>query len=102
MPSVQTTRRIILTAAVTTTTIAGTLYGAGLKTEQEIKQTSQKRQEATIDDRIESLQTMRNNLLSKKNTVEKQIRDLDARIKEKKRKGIVGAGSAGGERSDGR
>lgn len=45
---------------------------------------------------------MRNNLLSKKNTVEKQIRDLDARIEEKKRKGIVGFGSAGGERSDGR
>ncbi|KAL2003545.1 hypothetical protein VTN02DRAFT_3435 [Thermoascus thermophilus] len=103
MPSVQTVRRVILTAAVTTTTIAGTLYGAGLKTEQEVKQTSQKRQEATIDDRIASLQAMRNNLLSQKNTVEKQIRDLNARIEEKKRKGIVGVGSTGGggERSDG-
>lgn len=38
MPSVQTVRRVILTAAVVTTTIAGTLYGAGLKTEQEVKQ----------------------------------------------------------------
>jgi len=42
---------------------------------------------------------MRANLLSQKNTVEEQIRKLDARIEEKKRKGI---GVGGGERPDGR
>jgi len=62
-------------------------------------QTTQKQKEATIDDRIESLQVMRANLLSQKNTVEEQIRKLDARIEEKKRKGI---GVGGGERPDGR
>lgn len=36
--STQKFKRLVLTAAVTTITIAGTLYGAGLKTEQEAKQ----------------------------------------------------------------
>jgi hypothetical protein len=31
-------KRLVLTGAVTVITIAGTLYGAGLKTEQEVAQ----------------------------------------------------------------
>ena len=33
-------KKLVLTGAVTAITIAGTLYGAGLKTEQEVKQVS--------------------------------------------------------------
>lgn len=36
MLSPQNVRRLVLTAAVTSITIAGTLYGAGLKTNEEI------------------------------------------------------------------
>lgn len=52
------------------------------------KQTVQQRQEATIGDQIASLQTLREGLTAKKQMVEKQIRDLDARIQEKKEKGL--------------
>lgn len=36
MPSPQNVRRLVLTAAVTSITIAGSLYGAGIKTTEEI------------------------------------------------------------------
>lgn len=55
--------------------------------DQKIKKT-QKRQEATIDERISSLQTIRASLTTKKEMVEKQILDLDARIEAKKEKGL--------------
>lgn len=40
MSSPQNVRRLILTASVVSITIAGSLYGAGLKTNQEIAQVS--------------------------------------------------------------
>jgi hypothetical protein len=40
MPSPQNIRRLILTAAVTSITIAGSLYGAGIKTTEEIAEVS--------------------------------------------------------------
>lgn len=49
---------------------------------------SQKRQEVTIDERLKSLQSMRENLNSKKLMVEKQLQDLDKRIEEKRERGI--------------
>lgn len=88
MVAVQNVRRLVLTGAVVSVTIAGSLYGAGLKTEQEAIQKTQKRQEATIDERISSLQTIRASLTTKKEMVEKQILDLDARIEAKKEKGL--------------
>ncbi|KAE8159438.1 hypothetical protein BDV40DRAFT_303283 [Aspergillus tamarii] len=91
MASTQKARRLILTTAVVSITIAGTLYGAGIKTDQEVTQTVQKKQEATIDERITSLRDMRQNLAAKKGLVEQQIRDLDARIEERKQKGLDGS-----------
>lgn len=90
MASTLKARRFILAAAVTSITIAGTLYGAGIKTEKEVTQTVQKTREATIDERIESLRSTRQNLAAKKELVERQIRDLDARIEERKQKGLDG------------
>ncbi|KAL1849549.1 hypothetical protein Plec18170_007457 [Paecilomyces lecythidis] len=90
-------KRLVLTAAVTTITIAGSLYGAGLKTEQEAKQAEKQRNETPIDDRIESLRTLRNELVTKRNVVQKQIHDLDARIEDRKKKGL---GVAPGQRPD--
>ncbi|KAB8201119.1 hypothetical protein P875_00076140 [Aspergillus parasiticus SU-1] len=91
MASTQKARRLILTTAVVSITIAGTLYGAGIKTEQEVTQTVQKKEEASIDERIASLRGMRQNLAAKKELVERQINDLDARVEERKRKGIDGS-----------
>ncbi|KAF5865258.1 hypothetical protein ETB97_004841 [Aspergillus alliaceus] len=90
MASTLKARRFILAAAVTSITIAGTLYGAGIKTEKEVTQSVQKTREATIDERIESLRSTRQNLSAKKELVERQIRDLDARIEERKQKGLDG------------
>ncbi|KAL2795928.1 hypothetical protein BJX62DRAFT_235198 [Aspergillus germanicus] len=81
-------KRLVLTGAVTVITIAGTLYGAGLKTEQEVAQKVQKSREVTIDERIAVLRDLRQNLVGKKDLVEKQMHDLDTKIEERKQKGI--------------
>ncbi|RMJ22839.1 hypothetical protein PHISP_06289 [Aspergillus sp. HF37] len=81
-------RRLVLTGAVTIITITGTIYGAQLKMQQDVTQVNQKSREATIDERIETLRATRQSLSSKKNMVEKQIRDLDARVEDRKRKGL--------------
>ncbi|PYH91933.1 hypothetical protein BO71DRAFT_401013 [Aspergillus ellipticus CBS 707.79] len=90
MPSPQTIRRFALTGAVVSITIAGSLYGAGIKTDQQVAQQSQKAGEITIDERISGLQGMRQNLMSKKELVEKQLRDLDVKIEERKMKNFDG------------
>ncbi|GAD98852.1 conserved hypothetical protein [Paecilomyces variotii No. 5] len=97
MASNQKFKRLVLTAAVTSITIAGSLYGAGLKAEQEAKQAEKQRNETPIDDRIESLRTLRNELVTKRNVVEKQMQDLESRIEDRKRKGL---GVAPGQRPD--
>ncbi|KAJ6008684.1 hypothetical protein N7499_001265 [Penicillium canescens] len=83
-------KRLILTAAVTSITITGTLYGAGIKTNQEIAETAKQRQESTFDEQMKALQGMRSNLTARKGIIEKQIRDLDARMLEKQQKSIGG------------
>jgi hypothetical protein len=54
-------------------------------------QAIEKRQQATIDEKIGTLQSMRADLITKKVTVEKQLQDLETRMKEKKRKGLDSA-----------
>ena len=51
-------------------------------------QTAQKSREITIDERIAGLRENRQILTSKKELVEKQIRELDMRIEDRKQKGI--------------
>lgn len=53
-------------------------------------QTTRKRHEATFDEKMAALQHTRSNLTAKKGMIESQIRDLDARIEEKRQKGIGG------------
>ncbi|CAL5869018.1 uncharacterized protein PFLUO_LOCUS3246 [Penicillium psychrofluorescens] len=90
MPSPQNVRKLVLTAAVTSITIAGSLYGASIKTDQEVSEAKRKRQEATFDEQMTALQNMRSNLTVRKGMMETQIRDLDARMQEKQQKGIGG------------
>ncbi|OOF93472.1 hypothetical protein ASPCADRAFT_7695 [Aspergillus carbonarius ITEM 5010] len=90
MPSPQNVKRLVLTGAVTVITIAGSLYGAGIKTGQQVTQQAQQAKEVTIDERIDSLRGMRQNLMSKKELVERQLNDLEARIEERKLKNLDG------------
>ncbi|KAA8643411.1 uncharacterized protein ATNIH1004_010180 [Aspergillus tanneri] len=90
MASPQKVKRIVLVAAVTSITIAGTLYGAGIKTERQVAQQAQKSREITIDERLASLRNMRQGLASKRELVAKQIDDLEARIEERRRKNFDG------------
>ncbi|KGO69736.1 hypothetical protein PITC_054030 [Penicillium italicum] len=83
-------KRLVLTTAVVSITITGTLYGAGLKTNQEIAETVKQRQEATFDEQTKALQGMRSNLIARRGILENQIRDLDTRMLEKQQKGIGG------------
>ncbi|OQE42411.1 hypothetical protein PENCOP_c004G01649 [Penicillium coprophilum] len=83
-------KRLVLTAAVVSITITGTLYGAGLKTKEEIAETAKQRQESTFDEQTKALQNMRANLVARRGIIENQIRDLDARVLEKQQKGIGG------------
>ncbi|KAJ5203735.1 uncharacterized protein N7498_004614 [Penicillium cinerascens] len=90
MPSPQNFRRLVLTAAVTSITIAGSLYGAGLKTNEEIAENTRKRQEATFDEQMAALQGMRSNLTARRGMIETQIRDLEAKMEEKKQRSTEG------------
>lgn len=108
-------KRLILTTAVVSITITGTLYGAGLKTNEEIAQvranpldrrypptcsiceviakpaptqTKKRQEESTFDEQYKALQGMRSNLVARKGILENQIQDLDARVLEKQQKGI--------------
>ncbi|EKV10026.1 hypothetical protein Pdw03_8250 [Penicillium digitatum] len=83
-------KRLILTTAVVSITITGTLYGAGLKTNQEIAEIAKQRQESTFDEQIKALQGMRSNLIARKGILENQIRDLDTRMLGKQLKGVSG------------
>ncbi|CAI7617827.1 unnamed protein product [Penicillium bialowiezense] len=81
-------KRLILTTAVVSITITGTLYGAGLKTNEEIAQTKKKQEESTFDEQYKALHGMRSNLVARRGILENQIQDLDARVLEKQQKGI--------------
>lgn len=64
--------------------------GSSFLTWLEIVQTAQKSREITVDERIADLQKTRQNLMSRKELVDKQIRDLDTRIEDRKQKSIGG------------
>ncbi|RAK96746.1 uncharacterized protein BO80DRAFT_365692 [Aspergillus ibericus CBS 121593] len=90
MPTPLNAKRLVLTGAVTVITIAGSLYGAGIKTGQQVTQQAQKARDVTIDERIDGLRSMRQNLMAKKELVERQLNDLETRIEERKLKNIDG------------
>jgi len=80
-PQVQAVRRWIMTGSVAAITAAGTIYGAGLKTDQDVKKERKRYQEAPPEEVIAQLQIARDNLVLKKNEMERKI----AGFHEKKR-----------------
>ncbi|OKL61753.1 hypothetical protein UA08_02895 [Talaromyces atroroseus] len=93
-PMAAPNRRVLMyfyTAAAVTITIGGSLYGAELKTKQDKQKTAKKDHEATFDEKIQSLKSAREILVSKKHNVERQLQELEERMAEKARKGISSA-----------
>ncbi|KAG9205201.1 hypothetical protein G6514_008778 [Epicoccum nigrum] len=80
-PQVQAVRRWIMTGSVAAITVVGTIYGAGLKTDQEVKRERKRYQEAPPEEVIAQLQIARDNLVLKKTEMERKI----AGFHEKKR-----------------
>ncbi|KAK4125126.1 hypothetical protein N657DRAFT_355166 [Parathielavia appendiculata] len=74
-------RRIILTVAFASVTITGTIYGAGLKTQQEWKAEKQKVQEAGADEKIAILSQHKADLERQRGEIEGKLAELRARIK---------------------
>ncbi|KAJ5887500.1 hypothetical protein N7495_007541 [Penicillium taxi] len=93
MSSPKNVRYLVLTGAVTAITIAGTLFGAGIKTNKEISKNTLKHQEATFEEQMKALRDMRSNLTARRGMIETQIRDLDARMNEKKQRSAAETGS---------
>jgi hypothetical protein len=83
MATLQTVRRFIMTGAVAAITITGTIYGAGLKGEQEVKQKKRQILEATPEERIAQLEVARADLVLKKNEMERKMNMIAERRRAK-------------------
>ncbi|KAI9849751.1 MAG: hypothetical protein M1830_007097 [Pleopsidium flavum] len=75
----QKIRRFVMTGAVAAITATGAWYGAGLKTQQEIKKEIKARREATPAARISALQESRGALIARRIGLERKIAELEAR-----------------------
>ncbi|KAH6618778.1 hypothetical protein C7974DRAFT_416128 [Boeremia exigua] len=82
-PQAQAVRRWIMTGAVASITVAGTIYGAGLKSDQELKKERKRYQQASPEEIISHLQIARDNLVLKKNEVERKIASFHEKKKAK-------------------
>ncbi|KAJ4298438.1 hypothetical protein N0V88_003468 [Collariella sp. IMI 366227] len=78
----------------------GTIYGAGLKTQQEWKTEKQKVQEASVDDKVAIMQQRRKDLERQKDEIEAKLDVLRARVKAKA-EFEAGQGGQGAGGSDG-
>ncbi|KAF2131133.1 hypothetical protein P153DRAFT_287962 [Dothidotthia symphoricarpi CBS 119687] len=79
MASLQTVRRWIMTGAVASITITGTMYGAGLKGQRDVKQERTRLQETSPEEMIAQLEVARADLVIKKNEMERKINNFTQR-----------------------
>ncbi|KAF2622674.1 hypothetical protein BU25DRAFT_300362, partial [Macroventuria anomochaeta] len=82
-PQVQAIRRWIMTGAVAAITVTGTIYGAGLKTDREVKQERKRYQQATPEEIISQLEIARDDLMMKKKEMERKIAGFQEKKKAK-------------------
>ncbi|KAJ8108687.1 hypothetical protein OPT61_g7998 [Boeremia exigua] len=82
-PQTQAVRRWIMTGAVTAITVTGTLYGAGLKTDQEVKKERERFQQAGPEEFIPQLQLVRDDLVMKRKEIERKIAGFHEKKKAK-------------------
>ncbi|CAO2651167.1 Nn.00g094640.m01.CDS01 [Neocucurbitaria sp. VM-36] len=83
MATQQAVRRWIMTGAVAAVTITGTIYGAGLKGDQEVKQKKKQILEATPEEMIAQLESARADLVLKKKEMERKIANFAERSRSK-------------------
>ncbi|KAF2745944.1 hypothetical protein M011DRAFT_380165, partial [Sporormia fimetaria CBS 119925] len=82
----QAVRRWFLTGSVAAITIVGSIYGAGLKSKHEFKQEKQRIMEATPEEKLAQLETVRAELVLQKNQMDRKLQQVKARIAEKEQK----------------
>ncbi|KAI0805480.1 hypothetical protein GGR55DRAFT_278772 [Xylaria sp. FL0064] len=75
-----TPKRMIWTGAFAAVTIVGSIYGAGLKTQQEYRAEKKKILETPIEERIATLEARRAQLESQKRPLERKREELRLRI----------------------
>ncbi|KAK4117646.1 hypothetical protein N656DRAFT_841276 [Canariomyces notabilis] len=73
-------KRILWTVCFAAVTITGTIYGAGLKTQQQWKAEKQRIQEASIDEKVSILEQRKADLLRQKGEIEAKLAMLRARM----------------------
>ncbi|EAQ90006.1 predicted protein [Chaetomium globosum CBS 148.51] len=69
----QKIRRIILTVSFAAVIFTGTIYGAGLKTQQEWKAEKKKVQEASVDEKVAMLERQKLDMLRQKTEIESKV-----------------------------
>ncbi|KZZ90652.1 hypothetical protein AAP_03747 [Ascosphaera apis ARSEF 7405] len=82
--SLVTKRAKLLTGGMTVAIITGSLYGAGLKSRSEQNQKAEKERQQSPAEALNVLQIARDELVVKRNRLEKQIQNV--KIRQAKRK----------------
>ncbi|KAF2423278.1 hypothetical protein EJ08DRAFT_451998 [Tothia fuscella] len=72
-------RRVALTGGIACTTVFGAWYGAGLKTQQDIKKERQEVVEATPEEHVARLELAKAKLITRKREIERKISALGSR-----------------------
>ncbi|KAI3399512.1 hypothetical protein diail_6534 [Diaporthe ilicicola] len=80
-PSRQNVRRVVLTGAVALITAVGAITGARLKNDKDAVKQREKVQEMPIADRIAIIDARRAELLRTKESVERKLERLEARMR---------------------
>ncbi|KAF2268176.1 hypothetical protein CC78DRAFT_15726 [Lojkania enalia] len=79
MVTLQGVRRWVMTAAITSITVSGAIYGAVLRSKQQFNQERKRLREASPEDMIAQLEAVRADLVMKKNELERKIADFQAK-----------------------
>ncbi|KAI1131050.1 hypothetical protein F5Y10DRAFT_262613 [Nemania abortiva] len=75
-----TPKRLVWTGAFAAVTIVGSIYGAGLKTQQEYRAEKRQILETPIEERIQTLEARRAQLMSQKRPLEQKLDELRLRV----------------------
>ncbi|KAI0975765.1 hypothetical protein F4678DRAFT_281669 [Xylaria arbuscula] len=81
-----TPKRLIWTGAFAAVTIVGSIYGAGLKTQQEFHAEKKQILETPIEERISALEAHRARLVTQKMPLERKREELRLRIQKERNK----------------
>ncbi|KAF1996153.1 hypothetical protein P154DRAFT_443843 [Amniculicola lignicola CBS 123094] len=79
MVAPQAVRRVVWTGAIAAVTVTGSLYGAGLKSQIEFKGEKKRVIEATLEEKITSLENVRAGLITRKIELERKMDRFTAR-----------------------